>query len=141
MKIEPKLKGIQKLSALYILLISFIIGLAGYFGAMPFKMETLAHIMFGWDIFCLVLISLHWYMFFNTSTAETRLKAVKQDETRGEIFAIVLVSTFGGFLAADTTGFSAGSLIPIRMSAIFATLSTLLVAVVSMPIFYSLFVI
>lgn len=55
--------------------------------------------MFGWDIFCLVLISMHWYMFFNTSTAETRLKAVKQDETRGEIFAIVLVSTFAGLLA------------------------------------------
>ncbi|NTE03503.1 DUF1345 domain-containing protein [Agrobacterium tumefaciens] len=99
MKIEPKLKGIQKLSALYILLISLLAGIIGYFGAVPLQFGTLTHIMFGWDIFCLVLISLHWYMFFNTSVAETHLKAVKQDETRGEIFAIVLVSTFAGLLA------------------------------------------
>lgn len=99
MIIEPQLKGIQKLSALYVLLISLFIGLLGYFGSSPFNLEQLTHIMFGWDIFCLVLISLHWYMFFNTSTAETQLKAIKQDETRGEIFAIVVVSTFAGLLA------------------------------------------
>jgi uncharacterized membrane protein len=55
--------------------------------------------MFGWDIFCLILITLHWYMFFHTSAAETHLKAKMQDETRGEIFAIVVVSTFAGLLA------------------------------------------
>lgn len=99
MKIEPELKGIQKLSALYILLISLFVGVLSYFASLLFQTETLTHIMFGWDIFCLMLISMHWYMFFNTSTAETRLKAVKQDETRGEIFAIVLVSTFAGLLA------------------------------------------
>jgi uncharacterized membrane protein len=99
MNAEPKLKGIQKRSALFILLISFIIGITFYFASLLIEMGTLTHVMFGWDIFCLVLISLHWYMFFHTSADETHLKAKMQDETRGEIFAIVLVSTFAGLLA------------------------------------------
>lgn len=99
MKIEPKLKGIQKRSALYILLISFFAGLLIYLGSLFFSMSALTHIMMGWDVFCLILITLHWYMFFNTSVAETHLKAKMQDETRGEIFVIVVVSTFAGLLA------------------------------------------
>lgn len=99
MKIEPKLDGIQKLSALYILLISVFAGILGYVISLAINMDVLTHVMFGWDIFCLLLISLHWYMFVNTSASETYLKARMQDETRGEIFAIVLVSTFAGLLA------------------------------------------
>lgn len=96
---EPKLRGIQKLSALSILLLSFFVGIAAYFGSLVINMGVLTHIMFGWDIFCLVLISLHWYMFFHTSVVETHIKAKKQDETRSEIFAVVVVSTFAGLLA------------------------------------------
>ncbi|MGM9474790.1 DUF1345 domain-containing protein [Pedobacter sp. GSP4] len=99
MIVEPKLKGIQKRSALYILLISLVSGIVFYLASLFLKMDALTHIMFGWDIFCLVLITLHWYMFFHTSAAETHLKAKMQDETRGEIFAIVVVSTFAGLLA------------------------------------------
>ncbi|WP_316805863.1 DUF1345 domain-containing protein [Pedobacter agri] len=99
MKIEPKLDGIQKLSAMYILLISVFAGILGYLVSLALNMDVLTHIMFGWDVFCLLLISLHWYMFFNTSASETHLKARMQDETRGEIFAIVVVSTFAGLLA------------------------------------------
>lgn len=99
MKIEPQLDGIQKLSALYILLISVFAGISGYFISLVLNLNVLTHVMFGWDVFCLLLISLHWYMFFNTSASETYLKAKMQDETRGEIFAIVLVSTFAGLLA------------------------------------------
>ncbi|WP_029278707.1 DUF1345 domain-containing protein [Pedobacter borealis] len=99
MEIEPKLEGIQKRSALFILLISLFLGIAFYLVSLFFKMSVLTHIMFGWDVFCLILITLHWYMFFHTSVAETHLKAKMQDETRGEIFAIVLVSTFTGLLA------------------------------------------
>ncbi|MDN3585477.1 DUF1345 domain-containing protein [Pedobacter aquatilis] len=99
METEPKLTGIQKRSALYILLLSLVVGLGAYFGSLLMQMDGLTHIMLGWDVFCVILISLHWYMFFNTSVSETHLKAKKQDETRGEIFAIVLVSTFAGMLA------------------------------------------
>jgi len=99
MKIEPKLKGIQKLTALYILLLSFFAGILAYLGSLLFDSSVLTHIMLGWDFFCLILILLHWYMFYNTSAAETHLKAKMQDETRGEIFAVVVVSTFAGLLA------------------------------------------
>ncbi|TCD12543.1 DUF1345 domain-containing protein [Pedobacter frigidisoli] len=99
MKIEPKLEGIQKLSALYILLISLLVGVFIYLGSLFLEMNVLTHIMLGWDFFCLVLITLHWYMFFNTSAEETHLKAKMQDETRSEIFGIVVVSTFAGLLA------------------------------------------
>jgi uncharacterized membrane protein len=99
MEIEPKLEGIQKRSALFILLTSLFLGIAFYLVSLFFEMSVLTHIMFGWDIFCLILITLHWYMFFHTSVAETHLKAKMQDETRGEIFAIVVVSTFAGLLA------------------------------------------
>ncbi|GAA3958979.1 DUF1345 domain-containing protein [Pedobacter ginsengiterrae] len=96
---EPKLKGIQKLSALRILLLSFFVGITVYFGSLFITMGTLTHVMLGWDVFCILLISLHWYMFFHTSAAETHIKAKMQDETRSEIFAIVLISTFAGLLA------------------------------------------
>jgi len=99
MKAQPTLRGIQKRSALFILLLSLFSGIAFYLISLLFAMSMLTHIMFGWDVLCLVLISLHWYMFFHTSAAETHLKAKMQDETRGEIFAIVLVSTFAGLLA------------------------------------------
>jgi len=99
MKIEPKLAGIQKLSALYILLISFFAGVLGYTGSFLIHVNALTHVMLGWDVFCLALISLHVYMFFNTSAPETHLKAKMQDETRVEIFAIALISTFAGLLA------------------------------------------
>lgn len=99
MEVEPELAGIQKRSALFVLLSSLFSGIALYLGSLFFEMSVLAHIMFGWDVFCLVLISLHWYLFFHTSVAETHLKARMQDETRGEIFAIVVVSTFAGLLA------------------------------------------
>ncbi|MGA9648332.1 DUF1345 domain-containing protein [Pedobacter sp.] len=96
---EPKLKGIQKLSALRILLLSFFVGITAYFGSLFITMGTLTHVMLAWDVFCILLISLHWYMFFHTSAAETHIKAKMQDETRSEIFAIVLISTFAGLLA------------------------------------------
>lgn len=96
---EPKLAGIQKRSALFVLLLSLFSGIAAYLLSFLCKMDTLTHIMFGWDVFCVVLNTLHWYMFFHTSSAETHLKAKMQDETRGEIFVIVVVSTFAGLLA------------------------------------------
>ncbi|MFC4212285.1 DUF1345 domain-containing protein [Pedobacter lithocola] len=99
MKTEATLSGIQKRSALHTLLISFCIGLGVYLVSFLFSIGVLAQIMLGWDFFCITLISLHWYMFFHTSPAQTHLKAKMQDETRGEIFAIVVVSTFAGLLA------------------------------------------
>jgi len=99
MKAEPKLAGIQKRSALFILLLSLFSGIAASLFSLLFKMGVLTHIMLGWNVLCVVLITLHWYMFFHTSAAETHLKAKMQDETRGEIFAIVVVSTFAGLLA------------------------------------------
>lgn len=96
---EPKLSGIQKLSALRILLLSFLVGVIAYFGSLFINMGVLTHIMFGWDIFCLILISMHWYIFFHTSAAQTHIKAKMQDETRSEIFVVVVVSTFAGLLA------------------------------------------
>ncbi|WP_316801018.1 DUF1345 domain-containing protein [Pedobacter frigidisoli] len=99
MRDKAQLRGIQKRSALYILLVSFFAGLLGCGVSFALQMSTLTHIMLGWDFFCIVLISLHWYMFFNTSSSETHLKARMQDESREEIFAIVLVSTFAGLLA------------------------------------------
>ncbi|TCD27323.1 DUF1345 domain-containing protein [Pedobacter psychrodurus] len=99
MNVEPKLEGIQKRSAMFILLISLFTGIAFFLVSLFIEMSVLTHIMLGWDVFCLILITLHWYMFFHTSAAETHLKAKMQDETRGEIFAIVVVSTFAGLLA------------------------------------------
>ncbi|KQS41501.1 DUF1345 domain-containing protein [Pedobacter sp. Leaf194] len=99
MKIEPKLNGIQKLTALYVLLLSFLAGVLAYLGSLFIHTTLLTHLMLGWDFFCVSLIGLHWYMFYHTSAVQTHLKAKMQDETRGEIFAIVVVSTFAGLLA------------------------------------------
>ncbi|MBC6109048.1 DUF1345 domain-containing protein [Pedobacter fastidiosus] len=99
MEIKPKLSRFQKLSAAKILLLSFSVGIVVYLGAFFIHLEALTHIMLGWDASCIALIGMHWYMFFHTGTSQTHLKAKLQDETRGEIFAVVLVSTFAGLLA------------------------------------------
>lgn len=96
---KPKLSSFQKLSAIQILLLSLAVGIVVYLGAFLVKLEVLTHIMLGWDTFCLALITMHWHMFFHTGASQTHLKAKQQDETRSEIFAVVLVSTFAGLLA------------------------------------------
>ncbi|UKT63141.1 DUF1345 domain-containing protein [Pedobacter mucosus] len=96
---KPKLSSFQKLTALQVLLLSLAVGIVVYLGTLFFNLDSLTRIMLGWDCFCVSLIAMHWHMFFHTSASETHLKAKIQDETRSEIFAVVLVSTFAGLLA------------------------------------------
>lgn len=97
MNLKPK--SLLKFSALHILLLSVITGVMAYLASLIINMATLTHIMFGWDAFCLTLICLHWYLFFHTSIAQIHAKAQVQDETKSEIFAVVVISTFAGLLA------------------------------------------
>ncbi len=99
MILKSKLSSFQKLTAFQVLILSLAVGAGVYLGASFLKLEILSHIMLGWDSFCVALIVMHWHMFFNTSASQTHLKAKIQDETRSEISAIVLVSTFAGLLA------------------------------------------
>lgn len=99
MSTHSNLSTLQKKSALFILLISFFAGVLVYAITTVLKINNLSHLMLAWDTTCLVLLAIHWHLFFTTTAAKTHLKAKMQDETRGQIFAVVVVSTFSGLLA------------------------------------------
>lgn len=60
---------------------------------------NLFQIIWGWDIFCILLLLLYWHSFFTTSPIHIRKQAAKEDSSRVIIFSIILLSTFAGMLA------------------------------------------
>ncbi|MET4082338.1 putative membrane protein [Pedobacter sp. UYP30] len=97
--IEPTLSRFHKLTALPILLICLGMGMLFYLGGFFLKLNGLTRIMFGWDAFSLALIAIHWEMFFSVDAARTKLRAKIQDETRSEIFLVILIATFAALFA------------------------------------------
>jgi len=84
---------IKKLKAIHRLLIGFILSVAGYFIASHFMaMRGLVSVMIAWVLFCVIVLSLDWTIFFKTSPAEIRTQAKQQDESAVITFIIVLLS-------------------------------------------------
>jgi uncharacterized membrane protein len=63
------------------------------------EIDTLTHIMIGWDTFSLSMIIMSWATFFITNSAQIREQSKVQDSSRSVIFVIVLIATLASILA------------------------------------------
>lgn len=84
---------VNKLTSFQKLGISLLAGLIGYF-AIPFNtFEGLPHLIFGWDIFCVLLLALTWTTFYTVLPSQIRQEAKIQDDRSLIIFFVVLIAS------------------------------------------------
>lgn len=90
---------LERLTSVQKLLISAVVAALGYF-VIPFDLRTqLPHIIFSWDIFCILMLISTWITFYSTPPARIREQARKEDSTRIVVFSIVLIATLVSLLA------------------------------------------
>lgn len=90
---------LERLTSAQKMLISAIVAALGYF-VIPFDLQTqLPHIIFSWDIFCLLMLVSSWVTFYSTPPVRIREQARKEDSTRMAVFFIVLIATCVSLLA------------------------------------------
>lgn len=90
---------IEKLNSFQKLFICIAISVAVYFVVEIKNIDTLSHLMIGWDTFSLCMIVMSWISFFVTKSEHIRQQARVQDSSSSIIFIIVLISTLASFLA------------------------------------------
>ncbi|MBL7764072.1 MAG: DUF1345 domain-containing protein [Chitinophagaceae bacterium] len=79
--------------------ICLVVGIAAYF-IFPLKnADNLSRIMLAWDVFCICLLSLYWFIFYTTKPSQIRELAPKEDPSRVIIFFITLIATTASMLA------------------------------------------
>lgn len=96
---KVELPFIEKVNSLHKFLFCVLIGLLLYFSTGALKIDSLTHLMIGWDVFCLAMIVLNWITFFDSNSKQIRKLASNQDPKRGIVFTVVLISTLAGMLA------------------------------------------
>lgn len=92
-------------------ILSVLAALATYGLLYTCDMETDKRLILSWDIFCIIMISIFWILFFTTNSKELSLVVEKQDDGLKIIFAIVTIavgfSVFGAmalfFESRDTS--------------------------------------
>ncbi|MDQ6761841.1 MAG: DUF1345 domain-containing protein [Bacteroidota bacterium] len=98
-KSESKEPLFERLHSAHKLLICIVIAVIVYFIVNIKHIDSLTHIMIGWDTFSICMIVMSWITFSITTSEQIRNQAKVQDSSRMLIFVTVLVSTFASFLA------------------------------------------
>lgn len=88
---------VNRLNAWQKLLISLVLGTAAV--GLPVGGPWLLSVVAGWDVFCLLLLTLWWITFFTTPVTGIRSESAKQDESRYVVYALVLGATYVSILA------------------------------------------
>jgi uncharacterized membrane protein len=99
MSSSVKIPFFERIDSLQKLIICLIIGAAVYFILDLKNVDSLSHLMIGWDTFSLCMIVTNWITFFITNSKQIREQSKVQDPKRSIIFIIVLISTFASILA------------------------------------------
>ena len=88
----PKEKNywINKISATAKLAISAIVAIAVY---LLHPLNPALQLIFSWDVFSFVLLSLIWFTFFTTGTQAIRAESQKEDGSRIVVFTVVILAT------------------------------------------------
>lgn len=89
----------ETLSSGHKLILSLVIAAVSYAVVPTWFKTTLTHILFSWDVFCVLMLLSSWVTFYTTPSARIRQQARKEDGTRIVIFFIVLVATCVSLLA------------------------------------------
>ena len=90
---------IDRLSGFQKLFICLACGSLAYIAIPAKNIDVIAHIMIGWDVFSLFMITFSWITFFQVSAGQIRQQAKVQDENRVIIFVLILVATLAGMVA------------------------------------------
>ena len=98
-KNSVKIPLFEKINSLQKLIICLIIGAAVYLILDVKNIDSLSHLMIGWDTFSLCMIVMSWITFFITNSKQIREQSKVQDPKRSIIFIIILISTFASILA------------------------------------------
>lgn len=94
-----RVSGFEKINSFWKFLICITIAVIVYLLAIPGKMDSLTHLMIGWDTFSVCMIVMSWITFSITSSKQIREQAKIQDPKSYIIFIVVVVSTLASFLA------------------------------------------
>ncbi|MEP6713847.1 MAG: DUF1345 domain-containing protein [Ferruginibacter sp.] len=97
--IKQDLSWFNRLHAIHKLLISAVLAVSIYLIFPEKHLNSVAHLMVGWDIFCISNITLSFITFFTLNSDQVCDQCSKQDESRVIIFFVVLVATMASLLA------------------------------------------
>lgn len=87
---EEKNYWINKINATAKLGISAVVAIVVY---LLHPLDPALQLIFSWDVFSFVLLSLLWFTFFTTSTQAIRAESQKEDGSRIVIFIVVILAT------------------------------------------------
>jgi uncharacterized membrane protein len=96
---SSSIPAFEKINSFQRLLICIAVAVIVYFVVEIKNIDTLSHIMIGWDTFSLCMIVMSWITFYITKSQHIREQAKVQDSSRSLVFIIVLISTLASFLA------------------------------------------
>jgi len=96
---SSSLPAFERINSFQRLFICIVIGVIVYFIVEIKDIDTLTHIMIGWDSFSVCMIVMTWITFFITKSQHIRQQAKVQDSSRSQVFLIVLICTLASFLA------------------------------------------
>lgn len=89
----------NRLHAIHKLMISAALAVVVYLIFPVTHLSTVAHLMVGWDTFCISLIVLSLITFFSITSDQLCIQCSNQDESRIVIFFVVLIASLAGLLA------------------------------------------
>ncbi len=89
----------NRLHAIHKLMISAALAVIVYLIFPAAHLTAVAHLMVGWDVFCISIIALSFITFFSINSGQVCYQCSKQDESRLIIFFVVLTATIASLLA------------------------------------------
>lgn len=79
------------------LLLCLLIGAIGMFVRIP-AFSDMQHVLFSWDIFCFIYLTVYWISFYTTPTSQILVEAKREDNSRTILFTLVMIIVFVSLL-------------------------------------------
>ncbi|MFT3946212.1 MAG: DUF1345 domain-containing protein [Agriterribacter sp.] len=92
---KPNWLNRQHAIARLLICVAFAVGIPFLF----INTDIASRIMIGWDVFCLILLTLYWISFYTSPHVQIRRQAAQDDPSRIIIFIIVLICSAASMLA------------------------------------------
>ncbi|MFI5157192.1 MAG: DUF1345 domain-containing protein [Chitinophagales bacterium] len=94
LKPEQQKNVFQKLHPIHRILIGFIFASLGYIFLKAEHLHPLLLMLYVWDIFAFVVLSISWIVFYTRTTAQIRQFARKEDGSLAYVFLLIILASF-----------------------------------------------
>lgn len=84
----------QKLHPVHRILIGFFFAMLGYLWIKGEHLHPLLLLLYVWDIFSFVVLTISWIVFYTRSTAQIRQFARREDGSLAYVFLLILLASF-----------------------------------------------